>query len=82
MLDCRGATELAQSGLDRRLSHWARFTLGLHRLLCGPCRVYKRQIAQLRRLTLQLRGADEGGPRLATTARERIRARLSSASDE
>ena len=82
MLDCRQATELAQAGLDRPLPWWARFKLGLHRLACAPCRVYKRQLAQLRRLGTQLRDSDEGGQVLDDTARERIRARLREAAGQ
>jgi predicted anti-sigma-YlaC factor YlaD len=76
MLDCRQATELAQAGLDRPLSAWARCKLALHRLVCEPCRIYKRQVVQLRRLTAGLRDTAEPSPQLDSAARERIRARL------
>ena len=76
MLDCRKATELAQTSLDRPLSRWARFKLGAHRLICAPCRMYKRQLAQLRRLGSQLRDTADPAQRLDEAARERIRAHL------
>lgn len=76
MLDCRQATELAQASLDRSLSLWARFQLGAHRLICAPCRMYKRQLAQLRRLGSQLRDSADPTQRLDEAARERIRAEL------
>ncbi len=76
MLNCRQATELAQAGLDRRLDAWSRFKLGLHRLICAPCRIYKRQLAQLRRLASALRDTADGSQRLDAAARARIRARL------
>lgn len=76
MLDCRKASELAQASLDRPLSRWVRFQLGAHRLICAPCRMYKRQLAQLRRLGSQLRDSAGSTQRLDDAARERIRAYL------
>jgi len=76
MLDCRQATELAQRVLDQPLTRWARVRLGLHRLVCAPCRIYKHQLAQLRRLTTQLRDTVDESQGLDSAARERIRARL------
>ena len=76
MLDCRKATELAQAGLDRSLSPWARLILGAHRLICAPCRIYKRQLAQLRCLVGQMRDTADPTQRLDEAARERIRAHL------
>jgi len=82
MLDCRQATELAQAGLDHPLPVRARFKLALHRLVCAPCRIYKRQIAQLRRVGMQLRDSADHTRHLDDAARERIRARLRAASQE
>ena len=76
MLDCRKATEVAQAGLDRSLSRWARFKLRAHRLICAPCRIYQRQLAQLRRLGSQLRDSADPAQRLDEAARERVRAHL------
>ena len=76
MVDCREATALAQAALDRPLTPWERLKLGIHRLICGPCRIYQRQIEMLRRVSAELgrRGTDDAA--LDDGARQRIRARL------
>ena len=76
-VDCREASLLATLAYERPLSLRERLRLGIHRLFCAPCRLYKRQLVLLRarlgRLGPQV-GDDDA--RLDTSARERIRERL------
>lgn len=76
-VDCQEASQLATLAYERQLSMNERLRLGLHRLICGPCRAYKRQLQLLREQIARLgptAGADDA--RLGDAARERIRARL------
>jgi hypothetical protein len=75
---CKHAAQLLSDSMDRRLSRRERFALGLHLLVCGMCRTYRRQLRLMRRL---LRGQTNFDLRLkdivATTslspeARQRI----------
>lgn len=78
MIDCREATHLNAARFERPL-HWRqRIALGLHLLLCPPCRFYRRQMLVLRRAARRLAGEDASGSavRLADDARERLRRRL------
>lgn len=76
-VDCHEASVLATAAYERPLTLRERLRLALHRLFCGPCRLYKRQLrllrAQLARLGPTV-GNDDA--QLDTSARERIRARL------
>lgn len=80
LIDCREASQLTSAELDRPLTLRDRIRLGLHRLMCAPCRLYRRQLELLRRQAAKLPAA-ASDHRLDATARERIRARLRDAVD-
>jgi hypothetical protein len=76
-VDCYEASQLATLTYERPLSLNERLRLGIHRLFCGPCRAYKRQLQLLQAQIARLGptpAADD--TRLGDAARERIRARL------
>lgn len=83
MRSCREATALALAAMDRRLSMGERIKLTLHRLLCAPCRLYKKQLALMRQCATELRdGRESATTGIDPAARERIRARLQTPSSE
>jgi hypothetical protein len=59
-LRCDRATALASESYDRELSRPERIALAMHRLICGPCRRLRRQLATLRQAMVRL--ADEVDP--------------------
>ena len=68
MLSCRHMTRLISDGLDRPLSWWERFCLGVHLLGCPPCLRFSRAIRWLhRRLP-----AAQADVQLPPEARDRI----------
>lgn len=75
MVDCREASALTSAEFDRKLSFNERLRLGIHRLLCGPCRLYRRQMALLR-ARAGLLAETQATSTLDDEARARIRARL------
>jgi hypothetical protein len=44
---CRRAVQTISQSLDTRLSLGERLNLGLHTLLCGPCRRFQKQLMQI-----------------------------------
>jgi hypothetical protein len=48
MLNCKEYSRLVSEGLDRPLSIWDRASMAIHRLVCPPCNLIKKQIAELR----------------------------------
>lgn len=80
LVDCREATQLTSAALDRPLTLRERVRLSVHRLLCAPCRLYRRQLDLLRSQAGKL---DASAPdmRLNQHARERIRTHLRGAID-
>ena len=46
-LPCSEATRLASAGLDGPLQWHERAALRAHRIICGPCRHFKKQLAFL-----------------------------------
>jgi hypothetical protein len=59
-LRCDRASALASESYDRALSRPERIALAMHRLICGPCRRLRRQLATLRQAMGRL--ADEVDP--------------------
>jgi hypothetical protein len=49
MLNCKDYAQLVSEGLDRPLLLWDRVSMTLHRLMCPPCNLIKRQIDSLRK---------------------------------
>ncbi|MHC4969193.1 MAG: zf-HC2 domain-containing protein [Planctomycetota bacterium] len=45
---CRRATFLISASLDRGLTRRERLALRMHLLICGPCRLFQRQLRLLR----------------------------------
>lgn len=80
LVDCREATQLTSAEFDRPLTLRERVRLNVHRLVCGPCRLYRRQLALLRRQAARLT-ASSPDVRLDERARDRIRAHLRNAID-
>ena len=80
LIDCREASLLTSAEPDRPLTLRELIGLHIHRLLCAPCRLYRRQLELLRRQAAKLPVASPDH-RLDATARERIRARLRNAVD-
>ena len=75
MFKCQEASQLTSAEFDRTLSFSERLRLGLHRLICGPCRLYRRQMALLRAQVERL-AKTHTTTTLDDAARARIRARL------
>ena len=49
MLNCRDYAQLVSEGLDRPLSWWDKVSMSLHRVMCPPCNLIKKQIDGLRK---------------------------------
>lgn len=49
MLNCKEYSRLVSEGLDRPLSMWDRAIMTIHRLICPPCNLTKKQIEELRK---------------------------------
>lgn len=85
LVDCREATQLTSAEFDRPLTLRERLRLNVHRLVCGPCRLYRRQLALLRRQASRLTASSPDvrlpDVRLDERARDRIRAHLRDAID-
>jgi hypothetical protein len=64
-LTCREASRLISESLDRQLTRRERCALGIHKLLCGACRQFVRQMTLIR-LTLA-----SGAERLRAYASDR-----------
>jgi hypothetical protein len=75
LIDCREASQLTSAELDRPLTLGERVRLSVHRLMCAPCRIYRRQLVLLHRQVARL-PAVSSDIRLDDSARERIQARL------
>lgn len=77
-LRCREATELMSAAEDGCLSRSARLALRLHLAICGPCRRFRRQLRDVRRMTDALvdrleSGDGVPGVGLSDEARSRLR---------
>jgi len=82
-VSCEEATTLALAGCDRTLRRGERLRLALHRLFCTPCRIYRRQLTQLRAFSARLNGQPPAPEQaLPDDARARLAARLRSAAGE
>ena len=49
MLNCQEYSQLVSEAMDRPLSLWDRVSMSMHRLICPPCNVIKKQIDGLRK---------------------------------
>jgi len=76
MRSCERASEITSASLDRRLTPTEFIGLWIHRAVCGPCRVYRRQMLMLRERVRNLENEPAGDARLETSAKDRIRERL------
>lgn len=80
MVTCEQATTLALAAQDRTLSRGERLRLGIHRLLCAPCRIYRRQLQIMRTIGARLREPPAtAAVTLAADVRARLRERLRAA---
>lgn len=74
MRSCEKASRLASIAHDRRLTPREFVGLWIHRAICGPCRIYRKQLHTLRNAARDLNHAQTVA--MDDPARERIRARL------
>lgn len=49
MLNCIEFSRLVSEGLDRPLSMWERASMAMHRLICPPCNMIRKQVDMLRK---------------------------------
>lgn len=81
-IDCREATALTYAALERKLSARESLRLTVHSLICGPCRVYKKQMETMRRYAARIVATDDPLPAtLPQGARDRIWAKLQAADE-
>ena len=78
MMSCRRAAELTSKELDTELRPGERVALGFHRLVCGACRRFRAQLAEIDRAVARtLTGpAGDASVALPAAARARIDAAL------
>lgn len=62
MMNCRDATLLMSSALDRRLTRGERLGLRLHLLICKGCRNFRQQMTFVRQACRHERGDDKPEP--------------------
>ncbi len=75
MRPCRDIARLVSESLDHKLTFRERLAVVLHTMICGTCRVYKRQIQALSALLrhhVREQPNLSFGPELSPEARERI----------
>jgi predicted anti-sigma-YlaC factor YlaD len=82
MNSCEKAATLTSIALDRKLTLGESVGWIIHRALCGPCRMYLKQMQTLRRGTRALAEPAAEEPPLETAARERIREQLRAAQEK
>ena len=78
MIRCDEAVRVANLGLDQPLSLGQRLGLAVHRLICGPCRLYRKQLEAMRGIARKLAEPQASGAALDDAARERLRQSLRS----
>lgn len=76
MLNCEQASTLASQALDRKLSWVESIGAWAHRVICAPCRAYRKQLLIMRRRGRQLGDELTTEVSMDDAAKERIRARL------
>lgn len=76
MMNCEKASTLASAAFDRKLSLVEFLGVWAHRIICAPCRAYRKQLLTLRRHLVRL--GDDAAPAapMDSAAKDRIRARL------
>lgn len=73
MRSCRAASELTAVEGHRRLSLLERISLGIHRIICAPCRAYKKQIQHFNAAMKQIKEQDVAPKfKMDAEARKRI----------
>ncbi len=76
MRSCEQASTVASAAFDRRLSVSEFIGLWIHRALCGPCRIYRKQLLAMRRRARVLTEESPTTAPMDDAAKDRIRARL------
>ncbi len=77
MITCRKAAELSSRELDAGLSLAARLAVGVHCVVCGKCRTFRGQVAEVNRvLSEYVTDKVPPGDGLPADARDRIRVKL------
>lgn len=82
MLSCEKASTVASTALDRRLTVAEFIGLWLHRAICGPCRIYRKQLLVMRARARQLAQQTTFTEPMDNDAKDRIRARLPQANQQ
>ncbi len=76
IFNCKRVSTLTSEQLDRPLSWYERIGVAVHRVICGPCRIYQKQMGILNSRVATVQESDAPQASLDGDARERIRARL------
>lgn len=83
--DCKTITPKLGESLDRNLDLWTRLIMKLHLFTCGPCRRYLHQIKfvkeAVRMAAEHLKNNSDARVELSAEAKDRIKLRLSAATD-
>lgn len=77
MITCKQAVEWTSRELDAALGVGRGFALGFHRLVCGKCRRFRTQLAEIdRAVTAFVTAGVPSSVRLTDDAKERIKQTL------
>jgi hypothetical protein len=76
MRSCEQASTVASAAFDRRLTVSEFIGLWIHRALCGPCRIYRKQLLAMRQRARTLTEETPTAAPLDSSAKDRIRTRL------
>ena len=76
MVSCEKASNVASAAFDRRLSVSEFVGLWIHRALCGPCRIYRKQLLAMRKRARALGEQTHDAAPMDDAVKDRIRARL------
>ena len=76
MRSCEQASTVASAAFDRRLTVSEFIGLWIHRALCAPCRIYRKQLIAMRQRASTLAEEAPTDAPMDGSAKDRIRARL------
>ena len=82
MVSCEKASNVASAAFDRRLTVAEFVGLWVHRALCGPCRIYRKQLLAIRERARVLGEETPDTTPLDDAVKDRIRARLQEGSQQ
>ena len=82
MLSCEKASTVASTALDRRLTVAEFIGLWVHRAICGPCRIYRKQLLVMRSRAQRLAQQTTSTEPMDDDAKDRIPAKLQQANQQ